>query len=73
MTRKRKPRLPHINNSGPDRTANNVFAVFDDDPRPPFEINFYETELQELAAKEPTWNIFVKEPFYPDPNMEGVE
>lgn len=61
MSRTRKSRMPHINNSGIDRSPDNVFVVIDDDPRGPFRVHFYEFELQELSVKFQDWNLFVKE------------
>lgn len=61
MSKNRKPRLPHINNSGIHRSPTNVYLFIADDPRGPFAVHFYEFELQELAVAHPEWNLFVKE------------
>lgn len=61
MSKNRRPRPPHINNSGIDRTPTNVYLVIDDDPRGPFQVHFYQEELQEFAETRPDWNLFVKE------------
>lgn len=61
MSKDHKPRMPRINNSGIDRSPNNVYLVIDGDPREPFQVHFYETELQGMAEEFPDWNLFVKE------------
>jgi hypothetical protein len=58
---KHKTDIPHINNSGMYRLPSNVFLAIDDDPRAPFQVAFYEFELQELAEEHQDWNLFVKE------------
>jgi len=65
MTRSRKPRLPHINNSGQYRLPNNVRIVVPEYPNDPFDPKFYEHELQDIAESHPDWIVFVLEVRWP--------